>query len=36
MIMFRITVRMTDNTTEITIEPRQRMRETLMLDAFRA
>jgi hypothetical protein len=28
-------VRMTDNTTEITIEARQPMRETLMLDAFR-
>jgi len=26
---------MTDNTTEITIEARQPMRETLMLDAFR-
>jgi hypothetical protein len=34
MIRFKITVR-TDNTTEITIEARQPMRETLMLDAFR-
>jgi hypothetical protein len=29
-------VRMIDNTTEITIEARQPMRETLMLDNFRA
>jgi hypothetical protein len=36
MIRFKITVRMTDNTTEITIEARQPMRETLMLEAFRA
>jgi hypothetical protein len=35
MIMFKITVRMTDNTTEITIEVRQPMRETRMLDTFR-
>jgi hypothetical protein len=35
MIRFKITVRMTDNTTEITIEARQPMRETRMLDTFR-
>jgi hypothetical protein len=35
MIEFKITVRMTDNTTEITIEARQPMRETRMLDTFR-
>jgi hypothetical protein len=34
MTRFKITVRMIDNTTEITIEARQPMRETLMLDAF--
>ena len=31
MIRFKITVRMTDNTTEITIEARQPMRETRTL-----
>ena len=36
MIRFEIAVRMTDYTTEITIEARQPMRETLMLDAFHA
>jgi hypothetical protein len=36
MTRFKITVRMIDNTTEITIEARQPMRETLMLDNFRA
>ena len=36
MIRFKITVRMTDNTAEITIEARQPMRETLIPDAFRA
>ena len=36
MIRFKITVRMTDNTTEITIEARQPMREALMPDAFHA
>ena len=36
MTKFKITVRMIDNTTEITIEARQPMRETLMLDNFRA
>lgn len=35
MIRFKITVRMTDNTTEIRIEARQPMRETLIVDAFR-
>jgi hypothetical protein len=35
MIRFKITVRMIDSTTEITIDARQPMRETLMLDAFR-
>jgi hypothetical protein len=35
MIRFKITVRMTDNKTEITIDTRQPMREILMLDAFR-
>jgi hypothetical protein len=35
MIRFKITVRMTDNKTEITIDARQPIRETLMLDAFR-
>ena len=35
MITFKITVRITDNSTEITIEARQPMRETPMLDAFR-
>ena len=35
MIRFKITVRMTYNNTEITIDARQPMRETLMLDAFR-
>jgi hypothetical protein len=34
MISFKITVRMTENTTEITIEATQPTRETLMLDAF--
>jgi hypothetical protein len=34
MIRFKITVRMRDNTTEITIETRQPMREIHMLDAF--
>jgi hypothetical protein len=34
MIRFKITVRMSDNTTEITIEARQPMRETLLLDAL--
>jgi hypothetical protein len=33
--MIKITVRMTDNTTEITIEAWLPMRETLLLDAFR-
>jgi hypothetical protein len=36
MIRFKITVRMTDNTTEITIEARQPMRDALMVEAFRA
>jgi hypothetical protein len=34
MIRFKITVRMTDNTTEIPIDTRQPMREILTLDAF--
>jgi hypothetical protein len=34
MIRFKITVRMSDNATEITIEARQPMLETLMLDHF--
>jgi hypothetical protein len=34
MIRFKITVRMTDITTEITIEARQPMRKKLMLAAF--
>jgi hypothetical protein len=34
MIRFKITVRMSDDATEITIEARQPMRETLMLDHF--
>jgi hypothetical protein len=34
MIRFKITVRMIDNTTEVAIDARQPMRETLMFDAF--
>jgi hypothetical protein len=34
MIRFKITERMTDNTTEITIEARQPMRDALMVEAF--
>jgi hypothetical protein len=36
MIRFKITERMSDNTTEITIEARQPTRQTLRREAFHA